>query len=111
MTDQVGVADYDQHHAQAIDYLRQAQTFLLAVPRPPDDDSDEWRIVVTGGGVGYDSFHQAVASTLAASEWGRLSAGWGNLERAWRRRRQILTLMVTATVLNLIALAVSLARG
>ena len=103
MTDPVGVADYDQHHAQAIDYLREAQTFLLAVPRPPDDDSDEWRIVVTGGGVGYDSFHAAVASSLFAD-------GWGRLERAWARRRWLLYLMLTATVANLLALGVNIAR-
>jgi hypothetical protein len=63
-----GVADFDQHHAQAIDYLREADTFLLAVPQL-DEEAGEFRIVLTGGGPGFDSFRAAVAAGLNEEAW------------------------------------------
>lgn len=62
--DEVDIANYDQYHAEAIDQLRQAETFILAVPQTVDENDHFMRVVVMGGGDHFDMFRQAVTSGM-----------------------------------------------
>lgn len=55
-------AAYDQHHAAAIDALRGAKTFLLAVPAEEYEfeDGKLMKIAVIGGGEYFPPFQEAV---------------------------------------------------
>lgn len=99
----VGVADYDQHHAEAIDALRQAETFLLAVPEEVDGEVGVSKIAMRGGGVGFDAFLLMVVAGLHA-------ATVPTFEALLRRNRQVRWAMLAATAANLVLVAWNLAR-
>lgn len=96
------VADFDQHHAEAVDLLRQAPVFLLAVPRQ-DDDGDQQRIIMTGGGIGFDSFMASVCIGLDVTT----SAA---VRDALARSRQLRRVMLAAAAANIGLLAVNTAH-
>lgn len=104
------VADYDQHHAAAIDLLRAAPVFLLAAPTPDDDGG--WRIVVTGGGDGFDTFFPGVVASLnVATGDGDMVDQLATSLRRTRRLRHLMLLAATANVvLFVVNLSLTLAR-
>lgn len=98
---EVGVADFDQLHAQAIDALRGADTFLLAVPRYEDDG--DIRLEIVGGGRSFTSFRTAVAAVLNADSW-------GEIEAFLRRDRWLRRALIAAALANVILIVFNFVR-
>lgn len=98
----VGVAEYDQLHAEAIDALRNAETFFLAVPDAEEEVGNR-PIAVRGGGVGFDAFLLTVAAGLNVGTWEAV-------HRHLQKSRRLRWFMLVTAGLNCALVVYNLAR-
>lgn len=98
---ETNVAGYDQAHAHALDLLRGAEVFLLAVPH--EDEEGNQGIVVTAAGPGLNPFRAAVGAMLNAEAWEEIT-------KFLRRDRYLRWGLITACVVNIVFAVYNMAR-
>lgn len=99
--EETNVAGFDQAHAQAIDLLRKADVFLLAVPH--EDEEGEKRIVITAAGTNLVSFRNAIAAVLNAESW-------DDIVQFLHRDRWLRRALIAAVTVNLLLVVFNLSN-
>lgn len=103
----VDIANWDQHHAEAIDLLRGAPVFILAVPAPDEPMEGAIKIHVIGGGDHFDVFHDAVRAGMAGGVPEELEELHRSMIKWLRRDRWIRAAMLAAVAVNLTLVAIN----
>jgi hypothetical protein len=96
------VADFDQLHAHAIDELRRAETFLLAVPKL-DEDGAPVSLEIIGGGQQFVAFKTATSAVLNAETWDEIA-------RFLKRDKWLRLFLLAAATANVVLVIVNLGR-